>query len=142
MTRNSDLVTAVEDSLRAPSVHNTQPWRFRADGETVTLCRDPALRLVFSTRLSPDDRDERGRFSVPRDLRPIRQRQVHVGVARQVHGVTAIPQRLGGPLRDREHEILLEETARRRRVIGGRISRRRTTTVTGVENDNSHDHPP
>jgi hypothetical protein len=23
MTRNSDLVTAVEDSLRAPSVHNT-----------------------------------------------------------------------------------------------------------------------
>ena len=25
----SDLVTAVEDSLRAPSVHNTQPWRWR-----------------------------------------------------------------------------------------------------------------
>ena len=32
MTRNSDLVTAVEDSLRAPSVHNTQPWRWRFRG--------------------------------------------------------------------------------------------------------------
>jgi nitroreductase len=40
-----DLVAAVDLARLAPSVHNTQPWRFRIDGETLTLSRDPERRL-------------------------------------------------------------------------------------------------
>jgi hypothetical protein len=54
MTRNSDLVTAVEDSLRAPSVHNTQPWRWRFRGAGVELHADCGRRL---TATDPEGRD-------------------------------------------------------------------------------------
>jgi hypothetical protein len=54
MTRNSDLVTAVEDSLRAPSVHNTQPWRWRFRGTGVELHADCGRRL---TATDPEGRD-------------------------------------------------------------------------------------
>ena len=35
----------VEGATRAPSVHNTQPWRWRADGRTLELLADPGRRL-------------------------------------------------------------------------------------------------
>ena len=54
MTRNSDLVTAVEDSLRAPSVHNTQPWRWRFRGTGVDLHADRGRQL---TATDPEGRD-------------------------------------------------------------------------------------
>ncbi len=54
MTRNSDLVTAVEDSLRAPSVHNTQPWRWRFQGNGAELHADRGRQL---TATDPDGRD-------------------------------------------------------------------------------------
>jgi P-type Ca2+ transporter type 2C len=45
MTTQLDLTEAVDLARLAPSVHNTQPWRFRSDDGTLTLSRDPALRL-------------------------------------------------------------------------------------------------
>ena len=35
-----DLRTAVEDATRAPSVHNTQPWRFRISDNTIDVYAD------------------------------------------------------------------------------------------------------
>ncbi|TVT16793.1 NAD(P)H nitroreductase [Amycolatopsis rhizosphaerae] len=37
---------AVELAVRAPSVHNTQPWLFRVGGRTVHLYADPERRLA------------------------------------------------------------------------------------------------
>lgn len=54
MTRNNDLVAAVEDSLRAPSVHNTQPWRWRFRGTGVELHADRGRQL---TATDPEGRD-------------------------------------------------------------------------------------
>ena len=54
MTRNSDLVTAVEDSLKAPSVHNTQPWRWRFGRNDAELHADRGRQL---TGTDPEGRD-------------------------------------------------------------------------------------
>jgi hypothetical protein len=40
------LAAAVEQALRAPSVHNTQPWRWRIDDDRVELFADPDRHLV------------------------------------------------------------------------------------------------
>jgi hypothetical protein len=44
-TTQLDLTAAVELARLAPSVHNSQPWRFRTDGGTLTVSRDPDRRL-------------------------------------------------------------------------------------------------
>jgi nitroreductase len=48
------LRSAVEDALRAPSVHNTQPWRWRVDHDVVQLFADRDRHLVAT---DPDARD-------------------------------------------------------------------------------------
>jgi nitroreductase len=48
------LVTAVEHALCAPSVHNTQPWRWRIDGDSVQLHADWNRHLIAT---DPDRRD-------------------------------------------------------------------------------------
>jgi nitroreductase len=48
------LLAAVERALRAPSVHNTQPWRWRVTADTVELHADPSRHLVAT---DPDQRD-------------------------------------------------------------------------------------
>jgi nitroreductase len=40
-----DLTAAVELARLAPSVHNTQPWSFRVDGDALVLSRDTSRRL-------------------------------------------------------------------------------------------------
>src|SRR3712207_5479140 len=35
----------VEAATRAPSIHNTQPWAFRADGDRLEVRTDPARAL-------------------------------------------------------------------------------------------------
>lgn len=49
-----DLVRAVEHALRAPSVHNTQPWRWRIHDTHAELLADPYRHLVAT---DPDRRD-------------------------------------------------------------------------------------
>jgi nitroreductase len=54
MTRETDLVAAVEHALLAPSVHNTQPWRWRIRGDRVELHADRGRHLAAT---DPDGRD-------------------------------------------------------------------------------------
>jgi nitroreductase len=54
MTRTADLALAVEQALRAPSVHNTQPWRWRLRPSTVELHADWNRHLAAT---DPDRRD-------------------------------------------------------------------------------------
>ncbi|GEL19607.1 Acg family FMN-binding oxidoreductase [Pseudonocardia asaccharolytica] len=48
------LARAVEHALRAPSVHNTQPWRWRIRGDAVWLYADLNRQLIGT---DPDRRD-------------------------------------------------------------------------------------
>src|SRR5918993_3407541 len=48
------IVTAVESALRAPSVHNTQPWLWRIGDDRVQLYADWNRHLVAT---DPDRRD-------------------------------------------------------------------------------------
>jgi nitroreductase len=54
MSPPADLVTAVRHALQAPSVHNTQPWRWRLGDDTVQLHADRGRHLVAT---DPDGRD-------------------------------------------------------------------------------------
>ena len=49
---DADYVIAA--AARAPSVHNTQPWQFRASGQAVELLADPGRML---RRIDPDGRE-------------------------------------------------------------------------------------
>jgi nitroreductase len=53
-TRDQELTAAVRSALRAPSVHNTQPWRWRIGADSVQLHADPARHLAAT---DPDRRD-------------------------------------------------------------------------------------
>ena len=46
MNRTNRLITGVEHALRAPSVHNTQPWRWRIADDAVELHADWNRHLV------------------------------------------------------------------------------------------------
>lgn len=52
-TTSADLAAVVELAGRAPSVHNTQPWRFVAGDGALTVTRDEERRLAV---LDPDAR--------------------------------------------------------------------------------------
>jgi nitroreductase len=54
MNRTAELISAVERALWAPSVHNTQPWRWRIDDGAVRLYADWSRHLVAT---DPDGRD-------------------------------------------------------------------------------------
>lgn len=49
-----DMRRAVEDATWAPSVHNTQPWRFGVRGSRISLRADPDRRLGVA---DPDGRE-------------------------------------------------------------------------------------
>jgi hypothetical protein len=44
----ADLVRAVEAAIRAPSLHNSQPWQFRLRDGAVEVLLDPERRLEFA----------------------------------------------------------------------------------------------
>jgi nitroreductase len=54
MSRTADLSTAIQHALRAPSVHNTQPWRWRIGPDGVQLHADWTRHLAWT---DPDRRD-------------------------------------------------------------------------------------
>jgi nitroreductase len=54
MRRSADLVAAVEYAVRAPSVHNTQPWRWRITDDAVELHADWGRHLVATDPLRRD----------------------------------------------------------------------------------------
>ncbi|WP_028927866.1 Acg family FMN-binding oxidoreductase [Pseudonocardia acaciae] len=54
MSPSPDLAAAVEHALRAPSVHNTQPWRWRILPSAVELHADWTRHLAWT---DPDRRD-------------------------------------------------------------------------------------
>jgi nitroreductase len=41
----ADVLTAIQSAVRAPSLLNTQPWRFRVRGAVLEVLADPARRL-------------------------------------------------------------------------------------------------
>lgn len=49
-----DVKWAVAQAGRAPSIHNTQPWRFAWDGSTFTVTADTSRRLTVT---DPDSRE-------------------------------------------------------------------------------------
>lgn len=54
MIISNPLTDAVSDALRAPSVHNSQPWRWEISADEVRLHTDPDRHLVAT---DPDRRD-------------------------------------------------------------------------------------
>src|SRR3982751_1705836 len=44
----ADLVLAAAAGIRAPSLHNTQPWLFRLDAGAIEVHTDPARRLAVA----------------------------------------------------------------------------------------------
>ena len=54
MIRTARLAQVLAHALRAPSVHNTQPWRWRLDGDVIDLFADVRRQLPVT---DPDGRD-------------------------------------------------------------------------------------
>ena len=54
MIRTARLAQVLEHALRAPSVHNTQPWRWRLGGDVIDLFADVGRQLPVT---DPDGRD-------------------------------------------------------------------------------------
>lgn len=54
MATTTNLIASVEDALRAPSVHNTQPWRWRIRSDAIDLFADWDRHLAGT---DPDRRD-------------------------------------------------------------------------------------
>src|SRR4051812_24883684 len=53
VTGTDALRAAAEAALRAPSILNTQPWRWHVSGDTLTLSADPDRQLPV---IDPDHR--------------------------------------------------------------------------------------
>jgi nitroreductase len=87
---DSRLVEAVEHALRAPSVHNTQPWRWRIGPDTIELHADWDRHLTVT---DPDRRDLV--ISCGAALH-------HLRVALAAHGIPADVERLPDP-EERRH---------------------------------------
>lgn len=48
----ADIKTMLESAIKAPSGHNTQPWKFKVDGNTIEITPDFSRRLPI---VDPDD---------------------------------------------------------------------------------------
>jgi hypothetical protein len=44
---DDDVAVVLDCAAMAPSVHNTQPWRFQVDGDVIEVCADRARQLAY-----------------------------------------------------------------------------------------------
>ena len=51
---NNDFKEIIRCAVRAPSGHNTQPWRFKIDGDTINVTPDFGCALPV---VDPDNRE-------------------------------------------------------------------------------------
>src|SRR3954471_17451638 len=78
-TVSSELTVAVEAAIRAPSVHNTQPWGFRITNGRIDVFADRTRQLRVS---DPDGRALR--VSCGAAIFNLRLGLAHVGFASEV----------------------------------------------------------
>jgi nitroreductase len=118
MTDKQVLRAIVEQAARAPSIHNTQPWRFVARGDVLELWTDPSRGLSV---LDPSGRARH--LSCGAAL-------LHARVAAAGAGLTATVTLLPDPDQP-EHladlRLVEEEAPREDRELVGAIAARRTT---------------
>ena len=95
--------TAIALANRAPSVHNSQPWRWRIGASSIHLFADPARALPAT---DPDARDLR--ISCGAALH-------HLGVALRASGLTATVHRFPDPAHSRH--LAAVETASRQPTV-------------------------
>ncbi|NOT32243.1 MAG: hypothetical protein HOP15_17495 [Planctomycetes bacterium] len=72
MPEGIDLVPLLELATRAPSSHNTQPWLFRARGDSIELHADRTRALPIN---DPHDRELTIRCGATRRWRSSRSRR-------------------------------------------------------------------
>ena len=53
-TQNPDLLFLIEQAVKAPSGHNTQPWMFRISETEIDICPDYSRALPV---VDPDNRE-------------------------------------------------------------------------------------
>lgn len=117
----SHLDTVVQAAVRAPSVHNTQPWRFGVTDEGLTLHADRSRTL---THLDPD-----GRQLLISCGAALAHARLAVRSASRVPEVTLLPDpddpdllarlRVGAPQAATQLELDLHGAAARRRTFRG-----------------------
>jgi nitroreductase len=112
-----DTRAVLAEAGLAPSVHNSQPWRFRIEAHRIELLADTARRLPIT---DPDDRELR--LACGAALFNIRLGLLHRGVDPQVaihpepqgNGIAVI--RSGGPTRIGAEDEALYRAIRHRRT--------------------------
>jgi hypothetical protein len=115
----NQLHQAVAQAVRAPSTHNTQPWRFRIEDSTIELYADRSRKLPVS---DPEERELT--MSCGAAL-------FHLRVALRGHGLDADVERLPEPV---NYDLLARVTVRpgspateEERLMSAAISTRRTS---------------
>jgi nitroreductase len=106
---DQELVTAiVQAATRAPSVHNTQPWRFVAHDDVIELWTDPARGLPV---LDPDGRARHLSCGAALALAEVAAADRGVTTSTTVHPDTAEPDHLADLVLGAPHQPSEQEHA-------------------------------